>query len=108
RPSYDCQVMRFCLARTAVTECGGNREGFSVGSEHSGQEFLTTPQVQPAFEPILNSKEAASLLGIHEKTLQRLAREGGPPGIRIGKLWRFRASALNRWLESKTAPSGHF
>ena len=52
------------------------------------------------FEPLLESEEAAALLKIHPKTLQRMARNGEITGIRIGKLWRFRASALNHWLES--------
>lgn len=52
------------------------------------------------FEPLLDSDEAAALLKIHPKTLQRLARRGEIAGIQIGRLWRFRASALNRWLES--------
>jgi len=38
-------------------------------------------------------------LKIHPKTLQRKARRGEITGIQIGKLWRFRASALNEWLE---------
>ena len=50
-------------------------------------------------EPLLDSEEAAALLKIHPKTLQKLARCGAVHAIRIGKLWRFRASALNRWLE---------
>jgi len=41
------------------------------------------------------------LLGIHPKTLQKMARKGLIPGFRIGKLWAFRASALNEWLERK-------
>ena len=51
------------------------------------------------FEPLLDSEEAAALLKIHPKTLQKLARTGKVDAIQIGKLWRFRASALNRWLE---------
>lgn len=51
------------------------------------------------FEPLLDSEEAAALLKIHPKTLQKLARKGEITGIQIGKLWRFRASALNDWLE---------
>lgn len=51
------------------------------------------------FEPLLDSEEAAALLKIHPKTLQRLARQGEVTAIQIGKLWRFRASALNRWLQ---------
>ena len=51
------------------------------------------------FEPLLDSDEAADLLKIHPKTLQRMARRGEVVGIRIGKLWRFRASELNEWLQ---------
>jgi excisionase family DNA binding protein len=58
-------------------------------------------QLQPIFEPVLGSEKAAALLKIHPKTLQKLARDGKIPGVRIGKLWAFRASTLNRWLESK-------
>jgi excisionase family DNA binding protein len=53
----------------------------------------------PDFEPLLDSEEAAALLKIHPKTLQKLARSGEIAGIQIGRLWRFRVSALNRWLE---------
>jgi excisionase family DNA binding protein len=51
------------------------------------------------FEPLLDSTEAANLLKIHPKTLQKMARKGEIAAIQIGKLWRFRASALNEWLE---------
>ena len=55
------------------------------------------------FERLLDSDEAAALLGIHKKTLQRMARTGELPGFQIGDLWRFRASTLNEWLASKLA-----
>ena len=51
------------------------------------------------FEPLLDSDEAAQLLKIHPKTLQRLARRRKVPGVQIGKLWRFRRSELNAWIE---------
>ncbi|MGD0183575.1 MAG: helix-turn-helix domain-containing protein [Terriglobales bacterium] len=35
------------------------------------------------------------MLQIHPKTLQRLARKGEIRAMRIGKLWRFRASDLD-------------
>jgi excisionase family DNA binding protein len=54
------------------------------------------------FEPLLDSEEAAALLKIHPKTLQKLARRGEVVGIKIGKLWRFRASALDAWLKRIT------
>ena len=51
-----------------------------------------------AFEPLLNSMQAAALLQVHPKTLQKMAREGKVPSRRIGDLWRFRASELDAWL----------
>ena len=55
------------------------------------------------FEPLLDARDAAALLGIHPKTLQKMARSGQVPGIRIGKCWAFRASVLDSWLKSKLA-----
>jgi hypothetical protein len=46
------------------------------------------------FEPLLDSEQAAALIRIHPKTLQRYARTGLVAGLRVGKLWRFRASDL--------------
>ena len=58
----------------------------------------TATRLEHAFEPLLDSTEAASLLRIHPKTLQRMARNGEIDGVQIGRLWRFRASVLNSWL----------
>jgi excisionase family DNA binding protein len=64
------------------------------------EESSTPPAVsEEQFERLLDSEEAAALLRIHPKTLQRLARRGEVVAIQIGKLWRFRASALNAWLD---------
>jgi excisionase family DNA binding protein len=57
----------------------------------------------PSFEQLLDSDEAAALLKIHPKTLQKMARNGEIAGVQIGKLWRFRASVLNGWIEHKIA-----
>ena len=76
-----------------VTNYNGNHN-------HSGaNQALSAPVQDDGFEPLLDSEEAAALLKIHPKTLQKLARQGEVAAIQIGKLWRFRASALNRWLE---------
>ena len=59
--------------------------------------------VSPPFEQLLDTDEAAVLLKVHPKTLQRLARNGEIAGIQIGKLWRFRASELDRWISQRIA-----
>ena len=56
-----------------------------------------------SFERLLDSDEAAALLNIHPKTLQKMARHGNIAGVQIGRLWRFRASELDRWLSGKLA-----
>ena len=65
-----------------------------------GETHEATPVRQPfrQFERFLDSREAATLLQIHPKTLQRLARKGEICGMRIGKLWRFRTSDLDAWV----------
>lgn len=67
-------------------------------SEVPRKPSQSTTRYDASFEPLLDSDEAAALLKIHPKTLQRMARRREIPGIQIGKLWRFRASALNTWM----------
>jgi excisionase family DNA binding protein len=52
------------------------------------------------FERLLDACEAAGLLRIHPKTLQKLARVGHVPAYRVGKFWRYRVSDLEMWLRS--------
>jgi len=61
---------------------------------------MTSAVELPRFEPLLDTERAAALPGVHPKTLQKLARSGKVPGHRIGDLWRFRASELDRWLRT--------
>src|ERR1039457_5631407 len=51
------------------------------------------------FEPLLDDKQTGEMLGLHPKTIQRLARRGEIPAVRIGRYWRYRASVLNQWIE---------
>jgi excisionase family DNA binding protein len=62
-------------------------------------EATSVSQPFPHFERFLDSRQAAALLQIHPKTLQRLARKGEIRAMRVGKLWRFRASDLHAWVD---------
>jgi excisionase family DNA binding protein len=46
------------------------------------------------FEPLLDSQQVAELMQVHPETVKRRARRGEIPGLKFGKLWRFRASVL--------------
>lgn len=74
-------------SRSLSTGIDHKREGVQEGKRDGG------------FEPLLDVTEAAKLLRIHPKTLRVKARRGVIPAIQIGRVWRFRASALNRWLD---------
>lgn len=60
--------------------------------------MTTTPQ----FEPLLTADQAAALLSIHPKTLQRLARTGRVPAYAVltggtRARWRFKQSDLTAY-----------
>jgi len=74
-------------------------------SENPRTPLRSVTEFDALFEPLLDSDEVAALLKIHPKTLQRMARRGEIPGTRIGRLWRFRRSALNTWMEGIAARS---
>jgi len=52
------------------------------------------------FEPLFDSVEAARLVRIHPTTVIRMARRGEISGVRFGKLWRFRLSDLQQYVDS--------
>lgn len=48
---------------------------------------------------VLTIEELSSYLKIPKSTLYKLVREGGVPCQKIGRHWRFRKEAIDRWLE---------
>jgi excisionase family DNA binding protein len=50
-------------------------------------------------EPLLDSHEAAAMLKVHPRTLQRLVHRGQIRAVQVGKLWRFKASAIDEWID---------
>ena len=69
-----------------------DRDKSRLGSEPGDVKF-------GGFERLLNLREAASVLEMHWKTLEGMARKGRVPALKVGKRWKFRLSSLNRWLE---------
>lgn len=54
-------------------------------------------------EPLLDTDQAAAIMRIHPKTLQRYARQGIVRGFQLGSMWRFRASDIDRWISEQLA-----
>ncbi len=68
-----------------------------------GRALPTTLIAGKEIELLLDSHEAAAVLGVHPRTLQRMAHRGQIAGVQVGKLWRFRASALAEWIDHAIA-----
>jgi excisionase family DNA binding protein len=58
-------------------------------------------------EPLIDAKDAAELLGIHERTLRDRASAREIPGFRIGTRWKFRASVLDEWIRTQLSSPNH-
>lgn len=54
-------------------------------------------------EPLLDTDQAAAIMRVHPKTLQRYARRGIVRGFQLGSMWRFRASDIDRWIMEQLA-----
>ena len=74
----------------------------------SSEETSGSPKRPPSNyatppERLIDSEEAAAIIGIHPKTLQKMARRGQIRGVHVGKLWRFRASTIEEWIARELA-----
>jgi excisionase family DNA binding protein len=52
--------------------------------------------------PTLDLAEAARLLKVHPKTLQKLARCGQVPSLKVGRAWVFLEALLIDWLRAQS------
>ena len=48
----------------------------------------------------VSSKEAAEHLGVNKDTLQRWINNQAIPCHRVGRLWKFRLSEIDNWVEN--------
>jgi PTS system nitrogen regulatory IIA component len=56
-------------------------------------------------ERLLTSQEVGEVLGIHPKVCERMAQRGEIPALKVSRFWRYRASALDGWIESRLQSS---
>lgn len=53
---------------------------------------------------IIDVSTAARLLGLHEETLRRMARDSQIPAFKVGRGWRFNRTTLHEWAEAQQRP----
>lgn len=49
---------------------------------------------------VLDLSDVAALLRVHQKTVRLMAIAGDIPAFRAGRLWRFKKSKIERWLDA--------
>ena len=52
-------------------------------------------------ELLMTSAEAADILRIHPKVVERKAKAGEIPAFKVGKFWRYRSSDLESWVNTQ-------
>jgi len=52
-------------------------------------------------ERLLTSREVAELLRLNPKTVERMARAGRLPSVRVARRLRFRPSDIASWLTAR-------
>jgi excisionase family DNA binding protein len=55
---------------------------------------------------LLTLAEAAALLQVSTRTLQRMIRSGGLPAFKVGGQWRLREAQLRQWIENRESSGG--
>jgi len=54
-------------------------------------------------DDVLTIEELSVYLKISKSTLYKLVREGKVPSQKVGRHWRFRKEAIDRWLDETRA-----
>ncbi len=91
--------MTVSMAHIGDTRTG--QVGTIVIPPSAASVFILPSEYRP--ERLLNSIEAAAILVIHLKTMQRMACSGLTRGIRVGRLWRLRRSDIDECIERELA-----
>lgn len=53
---------------------------------------------------LLTLSEAADLLQVSTRTLQRMIRNSQLPAFKVGGQWRVRETQLRQWVENRESP----
>ena len=51
-------------------------------------------------EPWKSIAEIAEHLGVHEESVRRWIKGRAMPAVKIGKVWRFKVSEVDRWAKA--------
>jgi excisionase family DNA binding protein len=81
---------------------GAGKQSLSLGNHVSAGKSMNA-----AVEPLIDAAQAARILSLHPVTVREMASRGAIPALKIGKVWRFRASSLDEWITGRIELSRH-
>jgi excisionase family DNA binding protein len=64
--------------------------------------LLSGHSMQTKFDDVMTIDELAAYVKVSKSTLYKLVQNGKVPGQKIGKHWRFRREAIDRWLDAES------
>lgn len=86
---------------------GAVRPAMSATGRSHGDPTIEDADVStPIYERVVRAEEIAPMFDCSTKTVLRMAKAGQIPAVQIGKLWRFRKSAINAWLDARLQTTG--
>jgi PTS system nitrogen regulatory IIA component len=57
-----------------------------------------------ADEPLMSVREIAEYLNVHISSIYMWSQKGQIPAIKMGTMWRYRRSEIDRWLSERRSP----
>jgi PTS system nitrogen regulatory IIA component len=57
-----------------------------------------------ADEQLMSVQETAEYLNVNISTVYMWSQKGQMPAMKIGKMWRYRRSEIDAWLNSRRTP----
>lgn len=56
-------------------------------------------------DPLMSVKDLAAYLQVDMSTVYLWSQRGHIPAMKVGRMWRYRRSEIDAWLESRRTPA---
>ena len=74
----------------------------SPGNIAQELNHITNSEIHTTTDPLWTVEEVAGYLKLQPETIRGMARRGKLPAIKIGKVWRFRKSAIKEMIQEQS------
>src|SRR5580704_5648706 len=82
--------------------CNRRQQSAIIGKGMQRQIAASGPQMQET-EPWLSLEQIAQHVGVSTDTIHRWIRKRDMPAFKVGRLWKFKASKVDEWVQAGTS-----